>query len=185
MESKYAQVNGKLYSLSEQNLVDCVTYCYGCNGGDEYISYDYVLKYQDGLWMTEDDYPYTGVDGTCKFDASKGVCKFSGYYRPTTTQDETELANACASDGVVSVAIDAGQYSFQLYSSGIYDEPRCSSSRLNHAVGLVGYGSEDGVNYWIVRNSWGPSWGEDGYIRMSKDKDNQCGIASDVIIPKV
>ena len=185
MESKYAQVKGELLSLSEQNLVDCVTTCYGCNGGDEYIAYDYILQHQDGYWMLETDYPYKGVDGTCKFDKTKGVAKFTSYYRPTTTQDETQLANAVASDGVVSIAIDASHWSFQMYSSGIYDEKRCSSYALDHAVGLVGFGSENGKNYWIVRNSWGPSWGENGYIRMIKDKNNQCGVASDTIIPKI
>jgi cathepsin L len=184
-ESQWAIKKNKLYSLSEQNLVDCVTYCYGCNGGDEYIAYDYVIKYQDGLWMTEDDYPYTAQDGSCKFDKSKGVAPTKSYIRPTTTQNEDELAAGLAEKGVVSIAIDASGWDFQMYSSGIYNPSSCSSRNLDHAVGLVGYGTENSVDYWIVRNSWGTSWGEDGYIRIIRNNNNKCGVASDVIIPHV
>ena len=183
-ESQYALVNGKsaLPMLSEQNLVDCVSTCYGCDGGDEYIAYDYIIKSQGGLWMNEDDYPYKGVDQSCQFSKSKGVCKMSSYYRPTTSSNEETLAEKCAADGCVSIAIDAGGSDFQLYSSGIYDDSSCSTS-LNHAVGLVGYGTASGKDYWIVRNSWGSSWGESGYVRMIRGK-NMCGVASDVIIPQ-
>lgn len=72
--------------------------------------------------------------------------------------------------------IDASMASFQLYQSGIYDEPKCSSERTTHDVGLIGYGTENGVDYWIVRNSFGIQWGEDGYIRMSRILNNQFGI---------
>ena len=187
MESQWALKKGDLPSLSEQNIVDCVNTCYGCNGGDEYLAYDYVLENQGGLWETEADYPYKGVDQSCKWDSSKGTCKFSSYFRPTSTSERSEekLASGCAEYGVVSIAIDASNWSFQLYSGGIYDESSCSSTSLDHAVGLVGYGTEGSTPYWIVRNSWGTSWGENGYIRMIKDKKNQCGVASDTIIPQL
>jgi len=181
-ESKWAKEKGQLISLSEQNLVDCVTSCYGCNGGDEYISFDYVIKHQGGLFMKEEDYPYTGRDGKCKFDKTKGVCPVKAWMRPTQG-NEDELAEGCATMGVVSIAIDAGQWSFQAYSHGIYDEPRCSSTRLDHAVGLVGYGVDNGVKFWLVRNSWGANWGEKGYIRMIRGKKNQCGVATDCVMP--
>jgi len=181
-ESQYAITYGTLYSLSEQNIVDCVTSCYGCNGGWSSKAYDYVIEYQDGLFMLEDDYPYTAQTGTCKFDKSKGVAKIQSYIS-IAEGSETDLAEKVASKGVASIAIDASNWSFQLYSTGIYDEPQCSSYDLDHAVGCVGYGSENGINYWIVRNSWGTSWGEEGYIRMVKDKNNQCGEASEAIIP--
>lgn len=183
-ESQWALIKGELLDLSEQNLVDCVTACYGCSGGDEYVSYDYVIQYQGGLWMLQSDYPYKGIDGTCKFNKEKGVAQVLSYYRPTTTGDEDALAAACEKDGVVSIAIDASNWSFQLYTSGIYDEPACNPQNLDHAVGLVGFGVENNTPYWIVRNSWGTSWGEKGYIRMIR-KDNQCGVATDVIIPQV
>jgi len=184
-ESQWALKKNKLYSLSEQNIVDCVTSCYGCNGGDEYLAYDYVIANQGGLWMTEEDYPYTAKDGKCKFDKSKGICPTKSYIRPTTTQNEEELAAGCAEKGVVSIAIDASGWDFQMYSSGIYNPSSCSSTMLDHAVGLVGYGTENGTDFWIVRNSWGTSWGEKGYIRIIRNHNNKCGVATDVIIPLV
>ena len=183
-ESVYAINYGKLQSLSEQNLVDCVTTCEGCNGGLMTSAYDYVVSRQSGKFMLEEDYPYTGVDGTCKFDKSKGTSKCTGYVE-VKEYSETDLANKIASYGPAAIAIDASHWSFQLYSGGIYDESSCSSYNLDHGVGCVGYGSEGSKNYWIVRNSWGTSWGEDGYIRMIKDKNNQCGEASMACIPTV
>jgi len=183
-ESAYQINNGKLQSLSEQNLVDCVTTCAGCNGGIMSEAYDYVINHQDGLWNLEEDYPYTAKDGKCKFDKSKGVSKTTGYME-IEEGSETDLADKVAQYGPAAIAIDASNWSFQLYTSGIYDEPSCSAYDLDHGVGCVGYGAEGGVNYWIVRNSWGTSWGEQGYIRMIKDKNNQCGEASMAIIPKV
>jgi len=180
-ESAHAIATGKLYTLSEQNLVDCVTSCYGCNGGWPYKALDYIIKKQSGLFNLEEDYPYTAKDGKCQFNKEKGAAKITGY-KSVKSASESDLAAKIAEMGPASIAIDAGQWSFQMYKEGIYDEPSCSSSRLNHAVGCVGYGSENGVNYWIVRNSWGTSWGEQGYIRMSKDKKNQCGVATNAIV---
>ena len=183
-ESVFAINFGKLQSLSEQNLVDCVTTCDGCNGGLMTNAFDYVVKKQSGLFMLESDYPYTGVDGTCKFKKSKGTSKCTGY-KNVKENSEKDLAGKIAKYGPASIAIDASHWSFQLYSSGIYDEPSCSSYNLDHGVGCVGFGSEGSKNYWIVRNSWGTSWGEGGYIRMIKDKNNQCGEASMACIPTV
>jgi cathepsin L len=182
-ESAYFIANGKLQSLSEQNLVDCVTSCSGCNGGLMTAAFDYVIQYQNGQFMTEDDYPYTARDGSCKFDKSKATSKVVKYIE-IAEGSETDLAEKVASLGPASIAIDASHFSFQLYGGGIYDESACSPYDLDHGVGCVGYGSESGKNYWIVRNSWGTSWGEQGYIRMIKDKGNQCGEASMACIPQ-
>ena len=181
-ESQYFITYGQLQKLSEQNLVDCASTCYGCNGGLMNLGYDYVISKQGGKFMLEEDYPYTAYQGTCKFDATKAVSKIVGCVAVVEDSEE-DLAAKVASMGPAAIAIDASHFSFQLYSRGIYDESACSSYNLDHGVGCVGFGTEDGVNYWIVRNSWGTSWGESGYIRMVKDKNNQCGEATAATIP--
>merc|ERR1712226_1203039 len=100
-------------------------------------------------------------------------------HTPLPYGNEAKLQEAVANVGPISVAIDASHYSFQLYSGGVYYEPRCSSSRLDHAVLTIGYGTMSGEDYWLVKNSWGTGWGDNGYINMSRNRNNNCGIASD------
>ena len=171
----------KLQSFSESNLVDCVDTCYGCNGGLMTFALEYVMDEQDGHFMLEVDYPYKPLQQTCQFDASRGAGSLTKYVE-VAEQDEDDLAAKCSQYGPVCVAIDASHFSFQLYSGGIYDEPACSSMNLDHGVCCVGFGTEGSQRYWIVKNSWGDSWGENGYIRMLW-KDNQCGIATVACVP--
>ena len=95
--------------------------------------------------------------------------------------DEAALKEDVATFGPTATSIDASHYSFQLYSAGVYDEPRCSSNSLDHDVLVVGYGVENGKDYWLVKNSWGTGWGLSGYIKMSRNANNQCGIATAAI----
>lgn len=183
-ESQYALVFGTLQSLSEQNIVDCVTDCYGCDGGWPSSALDYVIRKQSGKFMLEDDYPYLAVAGKCQFDASKAVQVVTGYV-DVKAGSEDDLKEKVGTLGVASICIDASSWDFQLYSGGIYDEPDCSSWWLDHAVGCVGYGTENGTDYWIVRNSWGTDWGEDGYIRMIRNKGDQCGEAEEALVATV
>jgi len=171
MEGANFVKNGKLVSLSEQQLVDCSgsTGNEGCNGGLMDSAFEYVIN-NNGI-CTEDSYPYTARDGTCKTSCTPAV-QLSGY-KDVASGNEGDLLKAVAQQPV-AVAIEADQMAFQFYSSGVFDA--ACGTNLDHGVLAVGYGTEGSKPYWIVKNSWGTSWGENGYIRMIRNK-NQCGIA--------
>jgi len=179
MEGAHALSTGNLVALSEQNLIDCVQNGqYTCDtGGEMQDGFAWVI--QNGGIESEDDYPYCTCSGNqCAFDQSKVAATFSNY-QAVSQGDEGALQSATASQPGVSVAIDASQQSFQLYSGGVYNEPACSSTQLDHGVLVIGYGNYQGSDYWLVKNSWGDSWGLQGYIMMSRNQNNQCGIATD------
>lgn len=181
-ESCYAIHKGQLYTLSEQNLIDCDTYSYGCEGGYPYVVFTHVLSHQNGKFMTETDYPYKAARGTCAWDENKAVAGIGGMVY-ADEGSESDLKEKIGTMGPASIIIDASSSNFQLYTSGIYDEEGCSPSNPNLACACVGYGTENGVDYWIVKNSWGIAWGDQGYIKIIRNKDNHCGIASEAIIP--
>jgi len=182
MEGQTFKKTGVLTSLSEQNLVDCDNIDSGCNGGLMENAFRW-MKSHGGI-NTEADYPYEAQDKSCRFDENKDTFTVTGYTE-INEQDEADLTDKIATEGPISVAIDAGKFSFQLYTSGVYYEPACSSTRLNHGVTAVGYGTEDGKAFYHVKNSWGTSWGDHGYIKMSRDRNNNCGIATDASWPTV
>jgi len=181
----------KVQSFSEQELVDCSTSegNHGCNGGLMDLGFKWLEKSQRGL-AYEDAYQYTARDGTCKekdlpdsdFPPSDRYAKPTGF-TDVKSGDEDALTDAIASVGPISVAIDASHSSFQLYRSGVYKPLLCSSSRLDHGVTAVGYGTENGSDYYIVKNSWGTGWGEKGYIKMARNAKNKCGIATQASYP--
>ncbi|XP_042567697.1 procathepsin L-like isoform X1 [Cyprinus carpio] len=184
IEGQMFKKTGRLVSLSEQQLVDCSrSYgTYGCSGAWMANAYDYVVH--KGL-ESSDTYPYTSVDTQpCYYDRGLVAARISDY-RFIPAGDEQALADAVATIGPITVAIDADHISFLFYSSGIYKESNCNPNNLNHAVLVVGYGSEDGKDYWIIKNSWGTGWGEGGYMRMIRNGKNTCGIASYGLYPIV
>ncbi|KAF6211660.1 hypothetical protein GE061_012173 [Apolygus lucorum] len=174
----------KHIELSEQQLVDCVYSGQGhsgCDGGLMDDAFMYIER--AGGIESEHDYPYTsqgGRAGTCRFERSASQIKVLGY--SNVGDNEEALRNAVATIGPISVGIDA--FGLHTYSHGIYDDPNCGH-KLNHAVLVVGYGIANGIPYWLVKNSWGPSWGEAGYVRMRRNRNNQCGIASEAIYPRL
>eukprot|EP01135_Chromosphaera_perkinsii_P011124 Nk52_evm33s2340 gene=Nk52_evmTU33s2340 len=176
--------NDDMVSLSEQDLVDCSSKFgnMGCNGGLMDNAFQYI-KSVHGI-DTEDDYSYTAKDGSCHEDDEHRTAPVTGFV-DIPSGDETALRDATASEGPIAVAIDASQISFQFYRGGVYSPLFCSSTQLDHGVLVVGYGTSEGKDYWIVRNSWGAVWGLKGYIHMVRNKNNKCGIATQASYPTV
>ena len=180
LEGQHFRKTGKLVSLSEQQLVDCSNDLeyqeMGCGGGTMGNAFLYIRD-NHGL-DTESSYPYHAHDEICKFKQSSIGATDKGFV--VVPNNEEALAMAVAAHGPVSVAIDASHDSMMFYHHGIYEEPECGRMLLDHAVLVVGYGP----GYWLVKNSWGTKWGEDGYIKMKRGID-QCGIAEMASYPLV
>nr|BAD16614.1 cysteine proteinase [Dianthus caryophyllus] len=172
-------VTGDLISLSEQELVECDTsYNDGCDGGLMDYAFEFIIK-NEGI-DSDEDYPYTGRDGRCDTNRKNAKVVTIDDYEDSPVYDEKSLQKAVANQPV-SVAIEGGGRDFQLYDSGVFTG-KCGTA-LDHGVAVVGYGTEDGLDYWIVRNSWGDTWGEGGYIRMQRNTKLPSGICGIAIEP--
>jgi len=185
LEGQHFRETGRLVSLSEQQLVDCCSLAGGCGGG--WMDNAFKCVEMHGGIDTETYYPYQAKEmGRCTFNPNDVGSKCTGFVDIKPRGDETALRSACANVGPIAVAIDAAHQSFQLYKTGVYVEPACSNKTSDHAVLVVGYGTtEDGQDYWLVKNSWGVSWGDEGYIKMARNKGNQCAIARFATYPDV
>ncbi|XP_060117340.1 cathepsin S-like [Heteronotia binoei] len=176
LECQWKLRTGQLISLSPQNLVDCSSMYgnHGCNGGFMTSAFQYIID-NKGI-DSEASYPYTAQAGPCRYNLSARAATCSKYVE-LPSSNEAALKVAVGTAGPVSVAVDATKETFFLYKSGVYDDPSCSQD-VNHGVLVVGYGTLDGKDYWLVKNSWGVHFGDQGYIRIARNHGNRCGIAS-------
>lgn len=172
--------SGTLLSFSEQQLVDCSTANYGCGGGWQSEAFIY---FETNFAELESVYPYTAVDGTCMYNLfSSTLVDVSNYFNVRI--DDVASMKAAVAQQPVSVSLDAGHL-FMYYTSGVLDTTKCGT-RLDHAVLVVGYGIDapTGLEYWTVKNSWGTSWGEAGYIRLAIiDGVGVCGVQMEPLYP--
>ncbi|XP_003743778.1 cathepsin L1 [Galendromus occidentalis] len=185
LEGQLFRKTGELVSLSEQNLIDCST-SYGnngCGGGLMDNAFTYI-KENHGI-DTEESYPYEGKQGKCRYHKEDSAGRDTGFV-DIPSGNERALAKALATIGPVSVAIDASHESFQFYHEGVYNPPDCDSHSLDHGVLAVGYGTtDDGQDYYIIKNSWGERWGQEGYVLMARNSKNECGVATQASYPLV
>ena len=183
LEGAHYIATGNLLSFSEQQLVDCAKYSYGnlgCSGGLQENAFNYYESYDAIL---EDSYPYTARNGSCAYSTHRNAgVKVSNYVN--TTKRSSSQTMAAIAQQPISVSIEADKLVFQLYSSGVFDSTSCGTN-IDHAVALVGYGTEGGQDYYILRNSWGTSWGEQGYMKIANTGDGLgiCGVQYDPLYP--
>lgn len=180
LEGLYAANKGTIKTFSEQFLVDCDTGDSGCNGGLMQFTFNWLKN--NGI-MYESDYPYTGEKGTCQSDATKyadmqitGYEKLGNWWTVYSCVDEAKIKEYLYTTGPLAISMDANK--LYDYTSGVLDASKdeCNKDGINHAVTLVGYGNDadSGLDYWIIKNSWGKDWGENGYFRMRRG-EGTCG----------
>jgi hypothetical protein len=161
MEGRHAIKSGKLLKLSEQQLVDCDTKSHGCNGGSAHRGFEYLhTHYQE----FEKEYGYDAKTEKCKYSKSKGQIESISSH--AVKPHSSSALKAAIAQGPTSVSVST-KGPFHGYKRGILNSKDCAASSTSHAIVAVGYGEENGKPYYIVRNSWGSSWGEKGYVRIA------------------
>jgi len=183
LEGAHFVASGELLKFAEQSLVDCAKFKwgnFGCGGGLETNAFNY---WETNYAILEADYPYTASNGDCQYDNVPHTDVLTSGWTDVTPGSSSQLV-AAINQSVVSVGIEADQFVFQMYSSGIFNDSRCGTS-IDHAVNLVGYGNENGQDYYILRNSWGTGWGEQGYMKIANngDGDGVCAVQNDAHYP--
>lgn len=181
MESAHFIQKGELLKVSEQQIVDCSQYlkCEGCKGCYDYLALQYA---ETNPLEAETDYKYTGTDDDCKSDKTKGILGVDTYTTlPPKSQSQMKAA---IEKQPVAISVDGNSDSFQFYRKGILDGDLCGTD-VNHAVTAVGYGTEDGTDFLIVRNSWSIWWGDKGYVKIALHGDGPgiCGTLLTGVYP--
>ncbi|CAG2175704.1 unnamed protein product [Oppiella nova] len=187
LEGQHAKATGKLVELSVQNLVDCGSDAGCAAGGWPFQAYKYIIRKGRGI-DTEVSYPTINRDNyKCLFNRST-IGATTSAFAVLTPGDEEALKNAVTNIGPISVCLEIAA-PFVYYGSGVFDYPDCDSAfeTINHCMLAVGYGtdSKSGKDYWLVKNSFGTDWGDQGYIKMVRNKHNQCGISTMASYPVV
>jgi hypothetical protein len=178
IEGMYKISTGQLTQLSDQMLLDCAqgTGNLGCNGGNMEVTYSWIINNGGGVNKLS-TYPWSGVRSTCRYSASNNGAVIKAYRRATSGSESGLMT--LASKGPVSVGINASPRSFAYYSSGTLIDSSCTAAGVNHAVTVIGWGTDASGNpYWLIKNSWGTSWGQAGYAQIGRNRNNMCGIAS-------
>jgi len=172
IEGQWFLAGNKLVTLSEQELVSCDTLDYACDGGLMDYAFEWLLTTRKGQIFTDASYPYVSGNGavpSCSLTGKTVGATIVSY--KDIARSETTIADYLYTNGPVAVAVDAT--SWQTYKSGVLTS--CVASQINHAVLAVGFDDNAVPAYWIVKNSWGTTWGESGYIRVKKGS-NTCLI---------
>ena len=183
LEGAHQIATGELLSFSEQQLVDCAYFAYGnlgCNGGLQTYAYNYFEDGHDA--ELESVYPYTARKGSCQYDSGSATSVTVTGYENITPNSITQM-KAALDQAPLAIAIEADKLCFQTYQSGVFNNTKCGTN-LDHAVLAVGYGTEDGQDYWLVKNSWNTTWGDQGYIKIAQvDGEGICGVQMDPQLP--
>jgi C1A family cysteine protease len=180
LEGAWELASGSLTSLSEQQFLDCDTTDSGCNGGLEYQGWNFFKSQDEGI-CTESSYPYKAKDGSCTYSSCTLGIPAGGITGVThVAKGSSSALQSALQKQPVSIGIQADQSAFQFYESGILTGT-CGTN-LDHSVLAVGYDTSS--QYWLVKNSWGTSWGDAGYIKLTMSGD-ECGILDDASYPSV
>lgn len=187
LEGMKAIATKKLTVLSEQQIVDCAAgdsyENHGCDGGEPGSVYQYIKD--NGGVQSEQDYPYKAKEsGRCHpaTDPSTPLVKVSGFVK-VKKYSERELYKAVGLVGPVAVSIDTTDPALMFYKGGVYGHSFCITAKIDHGVTVVGYGTENKQDYWLIKNSWGAGWGINGYMKLARNRQNMCGVASFAVYP--
>nr|XP_021198070.2 procathepsin L-like isoform X1 [Helicoverpa armigera] len=172
IESQYAKKHGSMLELSEQQILDCDRGSNGCRGGFMTSAFSSII--QMGGIESESSYPYAGRQQYCRFNPRRAVVRLTGCYQYTLRSQE-KLKQILYSQGPISIGVKASN--FNAYKGGVMRDEMCNAGDVNHAILLVGYGVENGMPYWLAKNSWGERFGEQGYIKFQRgDGHDSCGL---------
>lgn len=184
LEGHHFRKTNSLVPLSEQHLIDCSAEYgnSGCDGGYQEYAFEYIIE-NKGIAKTE-KYPYKMQNDKCTYRNDKKGANMKAF-AVIEPGNEQKMKEIVATLGPLACSINAGADSFILYKEGIYNDDECNKGEVNHSILVVGYGSENGKDYWIVKNSWTEKWGEGGFVRIPRGQNSFCGIASECSYPIV